>query len=174
MSHILRWLVAALMAASIMLIPACRGGSERGDSAAPEAPPETTPEATEQKDAPAPEEAAAVQPGTWHRNLDDALAEAKERETLVLVDAYADWCGWCRKLDEETLASPKVRERLREFALLKLDTDKHGSLARRFGVRGLPTTLILDASGRVVDKQPGYMPPDAYLGFIERAVKKAE
>jgi thiol:disulfide interchange protein len=62
---------------------------------------------------------------TWHRTLPNALAEAQARKTLILVDAYAEWCGWCKKLEQETLASPEVLAKIQEFTLLKIDTDKH-------------------------------------------------
>ncbi|KKK66611.1 hypothetical protein LCGC14_2962350, partial [marine sediment metagenome] len=93
------------------------------------------------EEAPAPEKAEEA---VWHRSLPQAMAEAQRRSTLILVDAYAEWCGWCKKLEKDTLENPEVQERLRAFVLLKIDTDKQPGLARRFGVTGLPTTLILN------------------------------
>ena len=105
----------------------------------------------------------------WHDTLSDALAEAKARKTLVLVDAYADWCGWCKKLDAETLSDAGVQARLREFTLLKLDTDKHPDVATRYSISGLPTTLVLDAGGKVILSQPGFMMPKEYLQLLDQA-----
>jgi len=108
---------------------------------------------------------------TWLHTLDEALAEAKKSHSMIVVDAYADWCGWCKKLDKDTLSNPKVREKLQDFVLLKLDTDAHPEDSRRFGVEGLPTTLILDENGKVIASQAGYMPPDEYIKFLSKAKK---
>ena len=108
---------------------------------------------------------------TWHKTLDEALAEAKKNHSLVLVDAYAEWCGWCKKLDKETLSDPDVQKKLKDFVLLKLDTEENPDLAARFGIQGLPTTLVLDENGKVVEEQAGFMPPQDYIKFLEAARK---
>jgi len=115
-------------------------------------------------------EGAATLP--WHRSPDAALAEAQEGGRLVVVDVYTDWCGWCKKLDKDTLSNPEVRAKLKEFTLLKLNADKHRNMAERYGVRGFPTTLVLDASGGLIARQPGYLPPKRYLEFLASATKE--
>lgn len=102
----------------------------------------------------------------WLTSLPEALEAARKAQNLVLVDAYAEWCGWCKKLEAETLAHPDVQERLKGFTLLKIDTDKQGELAQRLGVTGLPTILILNAEGDVVVRQAGFVPPEAFLEFL--------
>lgn len=120
------------------------------------------------------DEPAPANPGpVWHRSLEDALAEAASRNSLVVVDAYADWCHWCKMLDKNTLSSKKVLAELKSFALCKLNTDKNPALARRFGVEGLPTTLVLDKTGKVIASRSGYLPPDAYIAFLKQAAKAA-
>jgi thioredoxin-related protein len=117
---------------------------------------------------------AAAGAVVWHTTLEAALKEARQKDSLVIVDAWADWCGWCHKLDRDTLAKENVQKRLKDFALFKLDTDANSQLARKFQVRGLPTTLVLDKNGEVITSKSGYMPPDAYLAFIDSAVKQAD
>ncbi|HDZ22141.1 hypothetical protein LCGC14_0302150 [marine sediment metagenome] len=122
------------------------------------------------EEASTPEEKAEI---SWHRSLSEAIAEAKQRNTVILVDAYAEWCGWCKKLETDTLSDPRVQERMKGFTLLKINTDEQPDLARRFGVTGLPTTLVLNAEGEVVFSQPGYMPPERYLALLARADSRA-
>ena len=107
----------------------------------------------------------------WNYTLPEALTEAKERNTLILVDFYADWCGWCTKLEQDTLSKAEVKTELRKFTLLKLDTDKYPAIARQYNVTGLPTTAVLDANGKLVQSRPGYMPPKDYLLFLGQVVK---
>ncbi len=103
----------------------------------------------------------------WHRDPVDAFAEAARRDTLVVADFYAEWCGWCKRLEAQTLSDPEVRAALRDFTLLKIDTDRKPELAHRFGVRGLPTTVIIDAGGETVLSRAGFMPPEDYLRMLK-------
>jgi thiol-disulfide isomerase/thioredoxin len=116
-----------------------------------------------------PQPQAKAEPVHWHDSLSAALAEARERKTLLLVDAYAPWCAWCRKLEADTLSEPAVQAKLKEFTLLKIDTDKHADVAARYGVTSLPTTLILNEKGEVVFRQAGYLPPKDYLRLLAHA-----
>ncbi len=110
---------------------------------------------------------------SWHRSLPGAMLEAKKRNSLIVVDVYTDWCGWCKKLDKDTLSNPKVQDKLKEFTLLKLDAEAHHDTAAEYGVTGYPTTLILDQKGKLILKQPGYMPPKGYLKFLDKAAAQA-
>lgn len=113
----------------------------------------------------------AAQDITWHHTLPEALATAKKDQNLVLADFNAPWCGWCTKLDQDTLSNPKVQARLRDFTLVKIDTDQYPDIARHYNISGLPTTMILDAGGKVLHSQDGYMEPAQYLQFLAQADK---
>jgi thiol:disulfide interchange protein len=123
--------------------------------------------------APATQPSVKVAGLDWHTTLNQALEAAQRDHRLVLVDVYADWCGWCHKLDQETFAAPAVQEKLREFTLLKLDADRYGDVTRRYGVEGLPTTLVLTEKGDVVARQVGFMGPDDYLAFLKQVMRNA-
>ncbi len=69
--------------------------------------------------------------------LRDALAQA---DKPVLVDFYADWCPPCKVI------APTIDKTAESFAgraiVAKLDTDAHPKLAKEFGVKSIPTTVI--------------------------------
>src|SRR5690606_32236247 len=62
-------------------------------------------------------------------------------EVPVIVDFWAAWCAPCK------LAAPEVARAARNLAgkaiLLKVDTERHPALAKRYGVRGIPNFVGL-------------------------------
>lgn len=81
--------------------------------------------------------------------LDEALARAKQRGRAVMLEFSAEWCVECKVMDRTVFSDPAVRERLRDFDLIRADAtnynDDSRSLMRRFGVVGPPTVIFLDA-----------------------------
>jgi len=129
------------------------------------------PASTASAPAVAQEAAANTQKIAWHQSLSEALAEAKQRKTLIVVDAYADWCHWCKKMDEDTFTNAEVQHRMKDFVPVRINTDTDPEVAQRYGVTGLPTTLVLDATGKVQVSQSGYLSPQDYLQLLAQAAK---
>jgi thiol:disulfide interchange protein len=114
-----------------------------------------------------PEEQGQVVPAL----LQDALDEAKERNTLVMVDFWAEWWGPCKRLINETFPDPKVKERLDQLVVLKLDVDNEGAeLARHFNVRGIPLILFFNPEGEIVHRVSGFLEPEPFIEEIKKAV----
>ena len=106
--------------------------------------------------------------GTWLTSLEAGMAKAKESGKPILVDfTGSDWCGWCIKLDKEVFDHKAFKAwAIDRVVLVKLDfprrkaqTDEeraaNEAAAQKYGIRGFPTVLLLDAEGNVL-QQTGY------------------
>jgi thioredoxin 2 len=87
---------------------------------------------------------------------DGTFAADVERSPLpVLLDMWATWCGPCKIL------APVIEELAVDLAgrvrVGKLDVDENPATAARFGVRSIPTLLVL-RDGRELDRIVGVQP----------------
>ena len=88
---------------------------------------------------------------------------ARSATVPVLVDFWAPWCQPCLRL------SPVIEQAVGAtdgaVELVKIDIDQNPTLARRFGVQGIPNVKAF-RDGKVVDEFTGAQPPAAVERFI--------
>ena len=85
--------------------------------------------------------------------------------TPVLVDFWAAWCGPCKSLGP--ILEKVVDSYNGAVRLAKVDTDAEMQLAAAFGVRSLPT-VVLVKGGQMVDGFMGALPESAVREFLQR------
>lgn len=94
-----------------------------------------------------------------NQDLAQAIDQAKKDRKHILVDVYADWCGWCKKMDATTFKDQEVADFIdRNMIALKINSE-HGqgkAFAQKYGVKGLPTMVYLDHQGGLVRTVPGF------------------
>lgn len=104
----------------------------------------------------------------WHQNYQEALGIAKkEKKPLLLLFTGTDWCVWCKKLDQEVLATPEFAQgAASSFVFVELDfpadisknqefAKQNQELKNKFGVTGFPTIVIVDPNENFI-AQAGY------------------
>ncbi len=100
--------------------------------------------------------------GDWK----EALEIAKNEEKLIFVDAYAKWCGPCKRMAKTEFTKEEVGRFFNQnFINLKIDMEE--KMGREFGqqypVSAYPTMMFLDGDGKVVKKVKGGRSGDALI-----------
>lgn len=108
----------------------------------------------------------------WRKSYATALEEAARTSRPLLIDFEADWCGWCKKLDRETFGNGDVIRLVEKlFVPVRIDTDREPKLSEKFGVKGLPTILLLGPNEKELQRLSGFRPAEKFLGELRQTIR---
>ncbi|MBM3321399.1 MAG: protein-disulfide reductase DsbD [Candidatus Eisenbacteria bacterium] len=108
----------------------------------------------------------------WIPDHDLGIAEAAREGNPAVIDFTADWCAACRELEHKTYTDPAVIRESRRFTMILVDctrsTEKIRALLAEYGVRGLPTIVFIDSSGRRDENLTvtGFMEPGPFVEIL--------
>jgi thioredoxin-related protein len=102
----------------------------------------------------------------WQKSVAAAQKKAKEKNQLIFVDLFADWCGWCHKMEQEVFVSQTFQSATDDMILLRLNTEDGADgtrFAQQFQVTSLPTFLMLTPDLAVAGVIRGYAPANEFV-----------
>lgn len=115
-----------------------------------------------------------------NKSFEQILDEAKKSKKKIILNVYADWCSWCKKMARETYADPNVKKELGRYFLVyrlngesneEITYDGHkftkAQLAHAFGVKGFPSTIFLNYNSQPITMIPGYIDPKTFTNILK-------
>jgi thioredoxin-related protein len=112
--------------------------------------------------------------------IDQALTKAQETGKKILVDVYAPWCGFCRRMHAETFSDPSVSKYIAEnYVATRVDGDSDRQynfmgrsftgtqLAGQLGAQGFPTTVFLFSTGQYLTPLSGFVPSEMFVPVLQ-------
>ncbi|KAI0872951.1 thioredoxin-like protein [Hypoxylon argillaceum] len=85
-----------------------------------------------------------------------AFDEAVKTHSVVIVDAFATWCGPCKAI-APIVAKISDEEQFKDFFFVKIDVDDLPELSQELGITAMPTFVAFkngELSGKVVGAKP--------------------
>ena len=104
----------------------------------------------------------------WRTNFEAARREAQETGRPMFLDFGTQACVWCQRL-EATFHVPAVAKTLNDsFIPMHIDANRERDLANSMSVHSFPTLVLLDPSGRMIDRREGFCEAGQMMGFLEQ------
>ncbi|NYB52064.1 MAG: thioredoxin family protein [Methanobacteriaceae archaeon] len=99
--------------------------------------------------------------------LDIMPADIQAAKAPVLVVLSAPRCPACRKFDSETMTNPDVKSKLSAYSVMRINVDTDPERAKRFNTHVIPTLVLLDANGKEIRRNEGYMNSAELMNFLK-------
>ncbi|MFW6333943.1 MAG: thioredoxin family protein [Desulfosalsimonas sp.] len=103
----------------------------------------------------------------WY-SYDDGIKELKKSSRKGFLHFYTDWCGYCRKMEDETFSDSEVISTVNsEFIPIKIDAEDQPGIAKEFDARQFPSNFFVDRENDPIGSQPGFIPPDMMVNLLD-------
>jgi thioredoxin-related protein len=130
----------------------------------------------------------------WY-SIEEAEKLIKDNPRPIFIDTYTDWCGWCKKLDQDTFSNAIIAEILTtKYYPVKFDAEgkekvtfqgrtfvndgKSGpshqlAIALLKGQMSYPTVVFMNEKGQLLAPVPGFRTAKDMEGLLSFFAEKA-
>ena len=95
---------------------------------------------------------------------EDTFDATANRPGLTVIDFWAGWCGPCRAMAPQFERAAVLRP---QYRFAKVDVDAEPALAASYGVRSIPTLMVL-RDGQPIAAQAGVVGADQLVQALDR------
>ncbi len=109
----------------------------------------------------------------FHGSWEEAKELAAKEQKLIFVDAFAKWCGPCKRMAKNVFTQAEVGDYYNEnFINLKIDMEEGMGLTFRndYPVRAYPTLMFIDEKGEMVKKVVGGKQTEDFINLGKSVV----
>lgn len=111
--------------------------------------------------------------GEWITDFEAGLKQSQLRNLPVFVVLGAEWCGWCKKLEDD-LDQEEASSIWADWVMVKIDVDREPEVASRLEASALPALRVLGIRGDVVGSSEGYVPLDKLEEWLDEQHESAD
>lgn len=100
--------------------------------------------------------------------FDEIKQQALKENKNIMVLFGASWCVPCQKMEHDTLFSMRSKNALESQNLLfiKIDVEKNQKISDNYNIKSLPTSIIIDGSGKEIKRKSGFMNVRDFVNWI--------
>ncbi|MEM7810168.1 MAG: thioredoxin family protein [Planctomycetota bacterium] len=113
---------------------------------------------------------AADAPAGWQTDIYAAHQASLKTGKPMVVVVGAEWCHFCKKLENETLVDPTMAGYIgANFVPVHLDFDQNKPIAKVLEIQSIPSTVILSPEADLLGRVDGFQVPRDYWERLEDA-----
>lgn len=155
------------MSTAVLLAALCVLASAAAPAAEPAAKPKADPKAKAALEAAGAAQGEAPAAAISWLAYDEGLTRARESGKPLLINFWAEWCHYCKKMQRETYVDSQVAAYvMARFIPVNVNTTTEPRRAAEYFVRGLPTIWFLDSAGEKITNLPGYVDAPMFLKIL--------